>query len=390
MTNDQTPLGFRPEGAMLGRIWTLIIKELIQLRRNTLLWFMAIFGALLETALVAYSGSVPIEHLPLAVLDQDRTWASRALVVALENTETFDANYYLTDLNEVRRLIDRGKATAAVVIPRGFAEQLDDPLTPPPQVQVIVDGSDSTAAGTAVGAAEGAVARFGQEVSLQAMDVGEDEMMSIVTNMRVWFNEEMKKSNYTTPSEAGFIVGAIAAMIAAAAVAREREMGTLEQLMVTPLRPIEMLIGKSAAAILVGYTEFVLVVLMIHFVFEVPMRGSWTLLWVLSLFYMLVELSWGLVVSAFADNQLQALLLVFCIIMVMMTFSGYAYPVDTMPRAMQLVSNIFPIRHWLVVFRSIMLKGAGIADFWPRLLAIAALGILMMSAAVLVLGRKVE
>ena len=381
---------------MLGRIWTLIIKELIQLRRNTLLWFMALFGALLETALVAYSGSVPIEHLPMAVLDQDRTWASRALVVALENTETFDANYYLTDLDEVRGLIDRGKATAAVIIPYGFAEQLGDPLIPP-QVQVIVDGSDSTAAETAIAAAEGAVASFGQEVSLQAlwhnsatMASGEEEMTPIVTSMRVWFNEEMKKSNYTTPSEAGFIVGAIAAMIAAAAVAREREMGTLEQLMVTPLRPIEMLIGKAAAAILIGYIEFVLVVLMIHFVFGVPMRGSWTLLWVLAFFYMLVELSWGLLVSAFAHNQLQALLLLFCIIMVMMTFSGYAYPVDTMPRALQLVSNIFPIRHWLVVFRSIMLKGAGIADFWPRLLAIAALGVVMMSAAVLVLGRRVE
>jgi ABC-2 type transport system permease protein len=374
---------------MLGRIWTLVIKELIQLRRNTLLWFMAVFGALLETALVAYSGSVPIEHLPMAVLDQDRTWASRALVVALENTETFDANYYLTDMGEVRRLIDRGKATAAVIIPHSFAEQLGDPLTLP-QVQVIVDGSDSTAAETAIGAAEGALASFGQEVSLQVMAFDEEEVMPIVTSMRVWFNEEMKKSNYTTPSEAGFIVGAIAAMIAAAAVAREREMGTLEQLMVTPLRPIEMLIGKSAAAILVGYIEFVLVVLMIHFVFGVPMRGSWTLLWVLSFFYMLVELSWGLLVSAFADNQLQAMLLSFCVVMVMMTFSGYAYPVDTMPRVMQLVSNIFPIRHWLVVFRSIMLKGAGIADFWPRLLAIAALGVLMMSAAVLVLGQKVE
>jgi ABC-2 type transport system permease protein len=375
---------------MLGRIWTLVIKELIQLRRNTLLWFMALFGALLETALVAYSGSVPIEHLPLAVLDRDRTGASRALVVALENTETFDANYYLTDIDEVRGLVDKGKATAAVVIPPGFARQLDDPLTLPPQVQVIVDGSDSTAAETAMGAAEGAVASFGQTVSLQAMAFSEEELMPIGISMRVWFNEEMKKSNYTTPSEAGFIVGALTAMIAAAAVAREREMGTLEQLMVTPLRPIEMLVGKSAAAILVGYTEFVLVVLMIHFVFEVPMRGSWTLLWVLSFFYMLVELSWGLLVSAFADNQLQALLLLFCIIMVMMTFSGYAYPVDTMPRAMQLVSNIFPIRHWLVVFRSILLKGAGIADFWPHLLAIAALGVLMMSAAVLVLGRKVE
>lgn len=374
---------------MLGRIWTLVVKELIQLRRNTLLWFMAIFGALLETALVAYSGSVPIEHLPLAVLDQDRTWASRALIVALENTETFDANYYLTSPDEVRRLIDRGKATAAVIIPSDFAEQLNDPLTPP-QVQVVVDGSDSVAAETAIGAAEGAVASFGQEVSLQTTTFNTEDTLPIVTSMRVWFNEEMKKSNYTTPSEAGFIVGAIAAMIAAAAVAREREMGTLEQLLVTPLRPIEMLIGKSAAAILIGYTEFVLVVLMIHFVFDVPMRGSWTLLWVLSFFYMFVELSWGLLVSAFVHNQLQALLLCFCVVMVMMTFSGYAYPVDTMPPAMQLVSNIFPIRHWLVVFRSILLKGAGIADFWPRLLAIAALGICMMSAAVLVLSRKVE
>lgn len=375
---------------MLGRIWTLVIKELIQLRRNTLLWFMAIFGALLETALVAYSGSVPIEHLPLAVLDQDRSWASRALVVALENTETFDANYYLTDMDEVRRLIDRGKVTAAVVIPSGFAERLDDPLAPPPQVQVIVDGSDSTAAGTAIGAAEGAVVSFGQEMILQTAAFAKEEIMPIVTSMRVWFNEEMKKSNYTTPSEAGFIVGAIAAMIAAAAVAREREMGTLEQLMVTPLGPIEMLIGKSAAAILIGYTEFVLVVLMIHYVFKVPMRGSWTLLWVLAFFYMLVELSWGLLVSAFAHNQLQAMLLSFCVVMVMMTFSGYAYPVDTMPRALQLVSNLFPIRHWLVVFRSIMLKGAGLADFWPRLVAIAVLGVVMMSAAVLVLRRQVE
>lgn len=375
---------------MLGRIWTLVIKELIQLRRNTLLWSMALFGALLETALVAYSGSVPIEHLPLAVLDRDKTWASRALVVALENTETLDANYHLTSLDEVRRLVDRGKATAAVVIPPGFARQLGNPLAPPPQVQVIVDGSDSIAAEAAMGAAEGAVSNFGQEISLQARAFSEEELMPIATSMRVWFNEEMKKANYTTPSEAGFIVGVMAAMIAAAAVAREREMGTLEQLMVTPLRPVEMLIGKSAAAILVGYAEFVLVVLMIHFVFEVPMRGSWTLLWVLSFFYMLVELSWGLLVSAFAHNQLQALLLVFCVAMVMVTFSGYAYPVDTMPRAMQLVSNIFPIRHWLVVFRSIMLKGAGMADFWPRLLAIAVLGVIMMSAAVLVLGRKVE
>ncbi len=372
---------------MFRRIWTLFIKELIQLRRNTFLVGIALFGALTETAMVAYAGSVPIEHLPLAVLDQDQTRVSRELIVSLENTGTFDANYYPTDLGKVREILDKGQAAAAVIIPCGFAEQLGDPLSPPPQVQIIVDGADSTTAGPALGAAEGAVASFGQEISLRRMTFNKAKLIPVDISMRVWFNEEMKKANYTTPSEAGFIVGVMAAMIAAAAVAREREMGTLEQLMATPLRPVEMLIGKSAAAIFIGYIEFVLVVLMIHFVFGVPMRGSWTLLWVLSFFYMFVELSWGLLISTFAENQLQALLLVFCVCMVMVTFSGYAYPVETMPRVMRLFSNIFPIRHWLVVFRNIMLKGAGIADFWPHLLAIAALGVALMSAAVLVLGR---
>ncbi len=372
---------------MFRRIWALFLKELIQLRRNTLLLVLALFGALTETAMVAYAGSVPIEHLPLAVLDQDKSGASRALVAALENTRTFDAEYYLTDLDEVRRVIDNGQAVAAVIIPQDFAQRLEDPLAPPPQVQVIVDGADSTTAGPAVSAAEGAIISFGQKIGLQALAVDEDALLPLDVSMRVWFNEEMKKANYTTPSEAGFIAGVIAAMIGAAAVAREREMGTLEQLTVTPLRPLEVLIGKAAAAILIGYAEFVLVILMIHFVFAVPMRGSWALLLFLAFFYTFVELSWGLLVSAFAKNQLQALLLVFCVCMIMVTFSGYAYPVETMPRPMQLLANIFPIRHWLVILRNIMLKGAGIADFWPHLLAINLLGVFLLSTSVLVLGR---
>ncbi len=373
---------------MFGRIWTLIIKELIQLYRNKFLLIMVIFGAAAETSLVALSGSVPIEHLPMGVLDMDKTAASRALVTTLENTKSFDANYYFNDLDEVRKYVDDGKALAVVVIPRDFAAQLDDPLKPPPQVQIIIDGADATAAGAALGAAEGAVASFGQRVTLRALADHGEATLPIDVSTRVWFNEELRKANYTTPSEAGFIAGVMAAMVAAAAIARERELGTLEQLMVTPLRSVEMIVGKSIAAIVIGYSEFVIIVLLIHYVFAIPMRGSWTLLWVLSFFYMFVELSWGLLVSVFAKNQLQALLLAFCVSMVMVTFSGYAYPVDTMPPAMQLIANIFPIRHWLVIFRSILLKGAGLADFWPRLVAIAILGIVMMTASALLLRRQ--
>jgi len=207
-------------------------------------------------------------------------------------------------------------------------------------------------------------------------------------SLRVWFNEEMKESNYMIPSELGFIAAAITAMVASMAIARERELGTLEQLMVTPLRSLELVIGKSVMAVALGYTEFLLMLGMVVWLFDVPMRGSLPLLMVLAFFYMLVELGWGLMISAVARTQMQALLIAFAVIMVMIIFSGYAFPVDTMPRFMQIIANFFPLKHWLVVFRSILLKGAGVSVFWRELLAIAGLGAAIYTGTVLLLRRQ--
>jgi ABC-2 type transport system permease protein len=165
-------------------------------------------------------------------------------------------------------------------------------------------------------------------------------------------------------------------------------LGTLEQLMVTPLRPIELIIGKAAPAILLGYAEFLLMLAVVILGFGVPMRGSWPLLLVLGFCYLFVELGWGIMISAIAKTQQQALLLIFVVIMVMMVFSGYAFPVDTMLPVFQVISNFFPIKHWLLVLRSILLKGAGLADFWPQLMALFLLGVAIMTTTVLFLGQK--
>ena len=372
---------------MIHRIWTLIVKEFIQLFRDRLLGPFVLLGPLTELLLVAWSTSQGIDHLPTAILDLDQSAASRGLIVAMENTETFDP-YFVDSFDQIDSEIDRGGALAAWVIPQGFQAHLLENGGDPAAVQLIVDGADVMAAQTAAEVAEGLVASYGRQVALQTAAGPAALPASLDMSLRVWFNEEMKESNFMIPSELGFIAAAIAAMIASMAIARERELGTLEQLLVTPLRSLELVVGKSVLAVALGYTEFLLMLAMVVWLFDVPMRGSLPLLMAIALFYMIVELGWGLMISAVARTQMQALLIAFAVIMVMVIFSGYAFPVETMPPLMRTVANVFPLKHWLIIFRSILLKGAGIQIFWRELLAIAGLGVLIYTGTVLLLRRK--
>jgi len=372
---------------MLYRVWNLVVKELIQLWRDRLMVLFVLFGPLSELLMIAWSTSQGIEHLPTVVLDLDHSAASRGLITAMANTETFDP-YFVETLDQVSEEVVGGRALAAWVIPHGFQAQLERATGGPPQVQVIVDGADAMAAQKAKEVAQGVVASYGQRVALQPATAPAADAMPLETSLRVWFNEEMKESNYMIPSELGFIAAAIAAMIACMGISRERELGTLEQLMVTPVRSLELVLGKVTTAIVLGYVEFLLMLGMVVWIFDVPMRGSLPLLMGVAFFYMLVELGWGLMISAVARTQMQALLIAFAVIMVMVIFSGYAFPVDTMPPLMQGVANIFPLKHWLIVFRSILLKGAGVSVFWRELVAIAGLGTIIYAGTVLLLRRK--
>jgi ABC-2 type transport system permease protein len=371
---------------MLFQMGTLIRKEFIQLFRDRLLAPLILFGPLAELLLIAYSTSQGIDHLPTAILDMDLSNASRGLVAAMENAETFDP-YYVDTLDQVTHDVDRGQALAAWVIPAGFQAQLLNSQSSPSQVQLIVDGADVAAAQAAVESGEGLAASYGHEFTVQATNAATGQTAPLDMSLRVWFNEELKESNFMIPSELGFIAAAIAAMLASMVIARERELGTLEQLIVTPVSPAQIIIGKSVMAVSMGYTLFLLMLGMVILLFDVPMRGSLPLLMVLAFFYMLVELGWGLMISAVARTQMQALLTCFVVVMVMIIFSGYAYPVDTMPPFMQAIANIFPLKHWLIIFRGILLKGAGINVFWRELLSIFVLGLFIYTGTVLLLRR---
>jgi len=373
---------------MLLRIWNLVLKEFTQLLRDRVLILFVIFGPVLELVMVAYSTSAGIAHLPSAVIDLDHSPQSRALVQSFQNVKTFDIQVYPANFNDLRRMIEGDSIAVGIVIPSGFSNQLISPASPAPQVQIILDGAEPTAAQASIDAAQGLIAAYGQRLSLQAYTLDQDALQPVETRVRVRFNESLKESNYTIPSEMGFMLAAITIMVASLGIARERELGTLEQLMVTPLRPVEMVIGKAIPAVVIGYIVFLLMLAISLIGFGVPMRGSWPLLLGLAAFYLFVELGWGIMASAISRSQLQALLLVFVFIMVEMVFSGYAFPVENMPTALQVVSNLFPIKHWLVVFRSVLLKGAGPASYWQELVALAVLGTGVLSLTVWLLRRQ--
>ncbi len=376
---------------MFRRVWHLVTKELIHLRRDILLVSFIVLGPVSELTLIAWSTSADIEHLPTAIVDQDRTEASRALVLALENSETFDANYYPANERGLRALVDAGTVVIGVLIPSGFAEGLAVPGSQAPQIQVILDGSDPTAARAAEMSALGVISGFGQERALQAWGNIAGGMGEVIrTDVRVRFNEELSEANYTVPSEMGFMLEMVALMVAAISIARERELGTFEQLMVTPVRTWELIIGKAIPAVVISYIDFLLMLGITIFIFGVPMKGSLALLLVLALFYIFVELGWGLLISGFSHTQLQALLLVMVVAMVGMVFSGYAFPVDTMPPLMQMVANLVPIKHWLLIMRDIMLKGAGINTFWKELVALAILGVVINAVTLTILRKRLD
>jgi ABC-2 type transport system permease protein len=372
---------------MFLRIWSLVVKELIQLSRDRVFTPLITLGCLAELLMVGYSTSQGIHHLPLAVVDLDRSQESRQLVSILENSRTFNADYFLSDVSEVTPLLDHGDVAAALIIPCDFSEKLNDSRLGPSQVQALLDGSDPAAAMASLESIEGAVATFGQQ-KVEVLPQTPGLAAPLDADVRVWFNEELNEADYTTPSEVGFVGAAVALMVASLGIARERERGTLEQMMVTPLRPIEVVIGKAVPAIIVAVIVFQAMLATMLVVFGVPMRGSWPLLLVLMLFYMLVELGWGLMVSSISKSQQQAILLIMVLIMVEMVFSGYAFPVDTMPRPLQVVSDFVAIKHWLIIFRSILLKGAGMRAFWPHLVWLAGIGLVVGAMAVLVLRQQ--
>jgi ABC-2 type transport system permease protein len=361
---------------MLARIWSLSLKEFRHLRSDWWLPLFMLLGGALELLLVGWATSRPITNLPLIVLDHDRSPASRRLISALENSGTFAPAIYATGLAQVETALDKGEVNAAVIVPPGFASDLAgggaDAVLP-----VLLNGAESVPATAALRAIEGVTRDLGEEITLDRLGLDRRELAAFSPSLRVWFNESLSEAYYTTPAELALMLEFTVLLFAALSFSRERELGTLEQLLVMPFTSLEIIIGKSIPVVLIGIFDFALMLAMVHFFFGVPVRGSLSLLLILAFGYLMVELGKGMVISVVSRTQHQAFLLVMLVGMIDFMFTGYAAPVESMPQILQTFANLIPAHHWLNIVRGILLKGSTIDVLWPSILALAVLGTLI-------------
>jgi len=371
---------------MVLRVSNLVVKELIQFGRDRMLAAFILLAPALQMLLLAQAVDRGINEQPVAIMDLDHSRLSRQLVAKLNAAETLQVQFYVDNPEQMGHLLDTGQARLAVVIPAGFARELTGGGTAQ-AIQVIVDATNTVAASIVMGAANGVVNRFSEDlVATHGLVI--PEFIDFRTNIR--FNPTMDVRNFSIPAQLGFITYQVTLAVAALGLARERELGTLEQLMVTPLRRLELSLGKGLPAAAIGALNFMVMWAISLTVFRVPMQGSPTLLVALTLLFIAAEVGWGLVLSAVSHTQQQAILFVFIQAMVDITLCGYLVPVKNMPALLQAISRFVPLQHYLTIIRGIMLKGAGLQELWPDVVALLLLFVGTGLVGLRMVARRLE
>lgn len=360
------------------RLWQLLRKELLQLLRDPRSRRMLIIAPILQLLVFGYAVNTDVRHARTFLLDADQTAESRALVAALTSSAYFDVTMRSDRPADLTRALDAGDVLIGVHIPRGFAA--DVARGRPTTVQLLVDGASANTANVALGYATQIIGRYGQRRGAEiAARAGVPASAGGVTfDVRVWYNPNLSSRDYNVPAVMGNIVMLMALLLTSLAVVRERELGTLEQLMVSPLRPMELMLGKTIPSALVAMFDVLLVTAVSLLWFRIPFEGSYLVLTVASLLFVLTGLGIGLLISTISKTQQEAFMSMFMFFLPAIMLGGLLFPVDNMPQWVQVLSYLDPIRHFLIVVRGIFLRGAGFSIVWPELLWLAGLGVTVL------------
>ena len=370
---------------MLARLKQMLIKEFIQVFRDKRTRFVLIGPPIIQMLVFGYAATFEIHHVPTVVLDLDHSQESRELISRFTSSPYFDVQRQLTDYRQVGDLIDRGEATVALQINPGFAQNLRKGETAP--LQVIVDATNSNTALIASGYINQIALGFAQEYQQDRIRRIFPQMIERVPQVqlepRPWYNPDLRSRWFFVPGIVGSLTLVLVVTLTAFAVVREREIGTLEQIMVTPIRPAEFILGKTLPFFLIGLFDVSLIGTVGTLWFQVPFRGQILVLLAGAVLFLLCMLGVGLLISTVSVTQQQAMVTSFFFIMPAITFSGFGFPINTMPQWLQYFTCLSPLRYFLVVLRGTYLKGVGLDILWPQMAAMAVLGCGLLTTAVL-------
>lgn len=367
----------------MTRFLAILWKECIQMRRDPVTLVIMFCLPIVQLLLFGFAIHTDIKHQSTAVFDQSMTEESRDLLTSFTASEYFDIRYAAESFAEVNDLVNQGQAKVGIIIPPDLASNLKHGRSTP--IQVIVDASDSTASSSAIAAAQAIGQMKSQEAVLAAHPtLSADTLTLYDMRIRAWYNRDAVTVYYMLPGIMGIILTMTMVMITSMAIVRERERGTLEQLLVTPLKTWELLLGKIVPYILVGYVQTTVSLLVGLAVFGIPLRGSLLLLYALTTFYISASLTLGIMISTAAKNQMQAMMMSFFVFMPSILLSGFIFPREAMPAVFQYISALIPMTYYVDILRGILLKGNDLSALYTQ----AAALLLFISATFGIAIRK--
>ncbi|MDY0221966.1 MAG: ABC transporter permease [Desulfobacterium sp.] len=361
---------------MWERVKHMLIKEFIQIFRDTKMKGIIFMMPIIQVLVFGYAVTTDVEHVATAVYDLDNSVASRELIARFVNSGYFEILEYVTEEDRARNLMDRGKVRTIIRMNSGFGDDLRAGRTA--GLQVIVDGTDSNTAGIVLDYSAKIVGEFSRKILVtrsmrltgSAQEPGRVEMQT-----RAWFNENLESRNFYVPGVIAIIVMLITLMLTSMAVVREKEIGTMEQIMVTPITSAEFILGKTVPFALIGFADVVLITLIGVFWFEVPIRGNLGLLFLATSLYLMTTLAIGLLISTVSQTQQQAMMSTFFFYFPAVLLSGFMFPIANMPTVIQWLTYLNPLRYFLVIIRGIFLKGVGPEILWPQMIALLIMGL---------------
>jgi ABC-2 type transport system permease protein len=365
----------------MQRLRCLVWKEFLELRLNPRLFGVVIVAPIIQLTLLGYAATTDVHDVPVVVADGDRTQRSRELIARFDASPNFNVVETVTTVEEIQPYLERGTAWLALSVPAGYGRALDSHTAV--TIQVVADGTDSNSTTVALGYATSLIGSYAQDL-LASRVPGVPIAPAIEARVRVWFNPRLESRYFMIPGVLALVLLVVTANLAAMAIVRERELGTLEQLNVTPLRRWELIVGKLLPYGVIAMIDVLLVVAVAVGWFRVPLQGSFALLLAMCLIYVFSTLALGLFVSTVSDTQQQAMMTsTFFFLTPMIYLSGFIFPIENMPRVIQPLTYLIPLRYFLIIVRGIFLKGIGLDLLWPQAVALGGWGCVVLALAVM-------
>ena len=338
-----------------------------------------------QLLILGYAATLDVKNIPVVVCDQDHSHTSRDLMRTFSSSGYFDIVEYLPQPDDIDKAIDDGDASIAVIIPPEFEDNIASGERAP--LQIIADGSESNSAGIGMSYASMIVSKYSQNIVIQSLTrrgLGASIPGRVDAEVRVWYNPELRSRNFMVPGVLALLLMVMTMILTSLAIVKEKETGKMEQLVVTPMKPYELMVGKLAPFLLIGVIDVILVVAFTTVVFDLPVKGSFLLLLGLCLIFLMTTLGLGLFVSTISRTQQQAMLTaIFFFMLPMIFFSGFVFPISNMPQIIQYLTYIIPLRYFFVIVRGLFLKGVGLDILWPQAVALLAFGGVILSMSVL-------